>query len=298
MIHPLITAINRFKPLRRAKQRALSVTNVTIRVRHAQSRFRVPILAGLGGANRLALAQERWMLSIIEAALADQPGFFVDVGVNVGQTLLKVKAVNPAQAYVGFEPNVACAAYVRKLIKANRFADCRIVPVGLSSQPTIVQLFTTGAGASNASMIEGFRSGSFYSDREVAVVFAGDAALDALAVNDVAIIKIDVEGAEADVIQGLTRTLADKRPAVVCEILPTGVDAADNNAQPQGALRRRRQAELLGTMKQSGYVFGRIAKEGRIARLDTIEAHQDQALCQYLFVPQERQGLLDRLQGP
>ena len=41
---------------------------------------------------------------------------FIDVGVNVGQTLLKLKSISSEINYLGFEPNPNCVNYLKNLI--------------------------------------------------------------------------------------------------------------------------------------------------------------------------------------
>src|SRR5262245_40272959 len=64
---------------------------------------------------------EPWMLEILDGLLARTKGAFIDVGVNVGQTLVKVKSISIDRSYIGFEPNPACLYYVGELIKQNQF---------------------------------------------------------------------------------------------------------------------------------------------------------------------------------
>ena len=59
------------------------------------------------------------MSEVIQRLFKLKSGAFIDVGVNLGQTLLKVAAIDPGRAYVGFEPNPACVDYVWKLIETN-----------------------------------------------------------------------------------------------------------------------------------------------------------------------------------
>jgi FkbM family methyltransferase len=67
-------------------------------------------------------------------------GIFIDVGVNVGQTLLNFRSCyeNP---YWGFEPNPSCVYYLQTLIKKNKFKNTRIIPVGLSSQNELAKFY-------------------------------------------------------------------------------------------------------------------------------------------------------------
>ena len=67
--------------------------NITVdRVVAPSVQIRVPLIGGIGFAN--LDPGEEWMTSILSVLLPRRcPGAFVDVGVNVGQTMLKVKAL-------------------------------------------------------------------------------------------------------------------------------------------------------------------------------------------------------------
>jgi hypothetical protein len=78
---------------------------------------------------------EPWMVELLVHLLPVRAGVFCDCGVNIGQTLISVKAAEPARRYIGFEPNPECVAYVEKLIELNRLSNVLIVPVGLAGAP-------------------------------------------------------------------------------------------------------------------------------------------------------------------
>ncbi len=268
------------RPLRPMKQKLLSRLNWTATIHGQGVSFRIPIHGGLGRLNRMALREEAWMFPLLREGLDPRPGLFVDVGVNVGQTLLKLKAVDPNRSCLGFEPDSAAVALVRRLIRMNALPNCRVTPLGLSDEPGILELLTRDPGSAYATLVEGFRKDDFYQHRVVAAVWQGDAALERLARDQpVAMVKIDVEGAELEVVRGLRKTLARHRPTVLCEILPDGLD--DTN--PGTQLRRRRQGELLEIMNELGYTLERILEDGRLVPLERIEPHEDFSLCQYRF---------------
>jgi FkbM family methyltransferase len=273
----------RLKPLRSAKDRVLSRLNWTVTVRGRGETFRVPIRGGLGRLNRQALLEEGWMFPLIAAGLNRRPGLFVDVGVNVGQTLLKVKAVDRNQPYLGFEPDSAAVAYVRRLIRLNHLPHCRVAPVALAQAPGLLSLQTRDPGSAYATLIDGFRPDDFYQDQVIVPAFDGDGALARLAAGQiVSMVKIDVEGAELEVIRGLQRTLGRDRPSILCEILPTGLPGTTESARFD--LRRRRQDELLAVLlKDLHYRMQRIAPDGTLVPLETIEPHDRMEWSQYWF---------------
>ena len=48
---------------------------------------------------------EPWLDSLIAHLLRQRAGAFVDAGVKIVQTLIKVKSIDARQPYIGFEPN-------------------------------------------------------------------------------------------------------------------------------------------------------------------------------------------------
>lgn len=96
------------------------------RLRAGSASVRVPVRAGLGTTN-LDLS-EPWMFELLRRLLGAQMGTFVDVGVNMGQTLLKVLLLDPTRRYVGFEPNPLCVYYANLIIQANGAKRATLCP--------------------------------------------------------------------------------------------------------------------------------------------------------------------------
>ena len=264
----------------------------TMTVRHERGQFRIPIWGNTGFENIAALTTaEPWLDRILARVLEDRPGLIVDVGVNVGQTLLKIKRLRPDQAYLGFEPNPSCCAYVERLIAVNGFKHCELVPAALGREAGVFELFIRSDADSGASLVKGFRDAKFYSARKWVAVLHGDAVLRSVDAENISLVKIDVEGGEVDVIEGLLETLDRQRPAVVCEILPVPDRASDVGRMCQE--RQDRQDRLLQLLRQRGYQLCRILPDdARLQPLADIEPHNDLSRTNYLFVPPDRKHLI------
>ena len=96
----------------------------------------------------------------------------------------------------------------------------------------------------------------------------------------VSIIKIDVEGGELEVIQGLKNTISEYRPFIICEILPI----YDENSEI-GRFRKSRQNKLQKLLDKNEYKIFRILDGGDLVPLDVFEVHSDLSLSNYVFVP-------------
>jgi FkbM family methyltransferase len=253
----------------------LGMFNRSYREEIAGRQFVIPIING-----RKTYASEEWMVEVLRGLFALRNGAFVDVGVNLGQTMLKVAAIDPARDYVGFEPNPACVDYAWKLIEANGF-NYRVIPAGISSATGLLelQMFRNEDTDPSASLVPAFRPGVVRS-RSVLVFRLSDLPPEIIPA-DVAVVKIDVEGGELFVIEGLMPLIERTRPFLVVELLP----ARDHE-------RRERQERLEGHLERLNYAIFRMRSDqrGQLAgfhRIDEFGLHDDLALCDYVFAPAE-----------
>lgn len=243
---------------------------------------RVPVLYGQGPQN-LALL-EPGLLTAFKRLFALVPGAFIDVGMNAGQTLLKVKVADPARPYVAFETNPRCCNYVDELVRLNRFAECTIVPAGLSDHNGLVRLWLRQNVAFDpaATTVDDVWDDAGSRRPQYAAVYRGDDVLPTLGLARVAVFKIDTEGAELEVLSGLSATIDRFRPCIVCEILPVG-DAAT----APGRRRLERQQAVLARLREWKYDLFRLHADARLETIADIGVHDDLALTNYLFVPAE-----------
>ncbi len=77
------------------------------------------------------------MQAVIERLLADSDGAFIDVGVNLGQTLGKVLASDRNRKYLGFEPQIGACFFVNKFLRDNQIHTAQVLPFGLYSENSL-----------------------------------------------------------------------------------------------------------------------------------------------------------------
>ena len=99
------------------------------------------------------------------------------------------------------------------------------------------------------------------------------------------IIKIDIEGAELEVLKGVSSFMGTCRPFIVIEILPV--------YQQSNQSRLYRQTEIETLVEQRNYKILRVKKTAentfeRFELIHTIGIHGDQNLCDYVLCPKER----------
>jgi FkbM family methyltransferase len=180
----------------------------------------------------------------VQQAMVDhlRPGaVFYDVGANVGfLTVLGARLVGPQGTVYAFEPVALNVAYVDRNCQANGFAQVKIIEKAVSNR--------RGKGELNLAKYSG---GAALASVEVPPDAAGSQTVDIVTIDDAIardglkppdVVKIDVEGAELEVLQGMGMTAKRHRPVVIVE-----VDAADIG------LLRRKQAACEQWLRDHGY---------------------------------------------
>ena len=146
---------------------------------------------------------------------------------------------------------------------------------------------------SSASIISDFRESSFYSSEIETSVVRGDDFFKDQDLESIAIMKIDVEGAELEVIQGLENTIEKFSPFIICEVLPVY-----NENEKIGKFRKERQDRLFSFLRKYNYEFYRITSEGHMTTIDSIETHSDLSLTNYIFVPNNLKKRFEAVMRP
>jgi FkbM family methyltransferase len=238
-----------------------------------------------------SVQHERWLDPIFSVIQSHKEGAFLDVGVNRGQTLAKFLTISPDRTYIGFEPQASCVSFLQDFFRINEKPYCRVVPVGLSDSNGVKQLFfrTGQSGDGTASIAEGHRPASFYTHSLIIPVFKGDDILPKLGISNISAIKIDVEGAELDVIKGLRDTICAKRPFLVFEVLNNFLVATGENLSPELIAHRNRRAfEISETLDELSYNIYNIRDQCLIqVREIEPEISSDLTITDYLAIPKE-----------
>ncbi|MHC4841680.1 MAG: FkbM family methyltransferase [Planctomycetota bacterium] len=240
--------------------------------------YRVPL--GEDGVHQLFADAEPWIAGLIRQLLDGRDGCFVDVGANVGQTMLICKAIAPDCSYVGFEPSSGCVDVLQKLIEINELVNTEVVNAALSNESGTATLYADNPSDPAASIVDGFRSGPEYhgGNSETVEVIDGAECIERL--SPCALVKVDVEGAELEVLNSLKGLLQAQRPAVICEILPV----YDENSEA-GKARLERQKAIEELLREVGYSIQRINSNGELSSLETFGIHSDLEKSNYVFLP-------------
>jgi FkbM family methyltransferase len=150
-----------------------------------------------------------------------RPGHvFYDVGANIGFfTLVGARLVGPTGRVVAFEPVPWCAEAVGRNIELNDLDHAEIREEAVGAEAGHARLLVVGE-ASWSHLASTGRHADVRDEIDVEVTTIDElVAADAVPPPDV--LKVDTEGAELQVLDGMRETLARHRPAIVCELHAT-----------------------------------------------------------------------------
>jgi FkbM family methyltransferase len=281
------------------RSRLLRFVNTSFPLRSPKG-VRIPQLGKLGRQNlrEMKHGRELHLDRLFPEAFRRHPGTFVDVGVNSGQTLVKVKGFDIDREYVGFEPNPSCNYYTGKLIDLNGFERCTLVPVGLHERTDLLPLHMRWPGDDpTATLVVESGTHEFIAS-QVVPVWRGDDALEALGVTSISVLKIDVEGAELEVLRGFAGTIERHRPLIVCEILPERDAAGITVASVSVTTLLDRARTMTTALREQGYRIGKIQASGAVRLVPSIEHDLEFGAIEtfdFVFVPEDHSWVFETL---
>jgi FkbM family methyltransferase len=171
---------------------------------------------------------ETWLTQFIARIV--RPGMVaIDVGANFGYyTLLLADLVGVSGRVISVEPNPDVVHHLRNSINLNGF-DCRatIVAAAAGAQTTDqVNLFAPSGEAKNARVVG---DGEISAFGEGVIHTVAQVSIDSVVGNTdrIDFVKIDAEGAEGEIIDGMRDVLAQHQPALVLEFNALRGDAPD-----------------------------------------------------------------------
>lgn len=253
--------------------------------------FKIPIIQGIGYDN--VFMTEMWMVEVLKQILPLKPGVFLDVGANIGQTLLKLRSVSKTDTYLGLEPNPTCAAYMGNLLRANRFNKSIFISVGLHNSRDLLELSLFAEGNtvdSGATLVTdpAFRPLHPVVFKQPVPVFPYQDITKFLDGAVPGIVKIDVEGGELEVLDSLCDMIRIEHPFILVEILPMGCE--------QDTLIKNVRIETF--FSELKYFIYRIEKDGerfvRLGQLNNIGVNTDPTGWDYLAIPSESLALIPK----
>ena len=164
-----------------------------------------------------ANSADLWMLSPLgEIKIRDyfklKSGIFLDVGANVGKySVIIGNQLRENGKVFAFEPEPSNLKALKRNLELNRLTNVNIIPLACSDKKDRLKLYLNEKNSGGHSLIE--KQTSFI---EVDVDTL-DNRIEKQKIKKVDMIKIDVEGAEADVLKGAKKILKRYHPRVIFE---------------------------------------------------------------------------------
>jgi len=183
-------------------------------------------------------------IRFVESMLRTRPyvGAIIDVGANIGLHSLRLsKSFSKADLYA-FEPSPPTFMNLQQNIKRSGQNNIIALPYALSNQVCEKEFFHCEDNA-YSSLIDTHRK-NVKSVFRVAVTTL-DQIVEEQRIQDVSLIKIDVEGLESEVVLGATKTIQKFHPDIFVEIY------GGTNSNPEPA----RTVEILRALGYQAYVL-------------------------------------------
>lgn len=160
-------------------------------------------------------AYELGALNLFAALARSEPGFvFCDIGANVGHHTLFMSQFCDVLA---FEPNPELVAALEHKLQLNAVGNVRTFTVGLGPADAQLEYFPGISNNGTGSFVAGFHGDNAPAGRLLTVV-EGDAFMRGARIARIDLVKIDVEGFERQVLEGLQRTLDTMSPTIFLEV--------------------------------------------------------------------------------
>lgn len=239
----------------------------------------IPVIDGTGFGEACGSQTEDWVFSVIQKINAIRPiDTFLDIGVNTGQTLLKIKAINPEAHYYGFEPNPNCIYYVEYLVRLNNFNNTHLICTALGDKHEFLKLNFEGIQDSRATLL----SSDNLLNKLPFSALVSVSPLDSIDLNisDEAflLMKIDVEGYELEVLTGSEKFIQLHTPALLFEVLPHENDSA----------LKTRQHLLYEFLNKIKYKIFSIQQDGRLHKVSSEFGNdRDYSMTDYVAVDKD-----------
>jgi FkbM family methyltransferase len=177
-----------------------------------------------------------------------RPGaVFLDVGANLGYyTMVGASIVGPSGRVVAIEPSPRNVTAILAAIEANRFTcvDVRMLAAASTWRP--LSFGSAGTNGMTGPLTDATTTPTIVQGAPLAAVLAD--------VPPVDLVKIDVEGAEYDALDGYRALLARDRPMIIAEFGPPGLRAGSGVSGEQ----------FLTLVLEHGYEVSVIDEDGAV----------------------------------
>lgn len=215
----------------------------TLSINNYDSSFSAPTIK-VAKRNRQRFESEKEILkSILDDLNSDS--VFYDIGANTG--LYSIFAAHICERVVAFEPYPPNVTLFNRDINRNDFKNVSLFEVALSNQEGEIGFDQPGSsdigyGSSSINTIHSTNTVTVPTTTVDALVSQGEAPVPN-------IVKIDVEGAEGLVVQGMKETLKSNE----CQVVYCEIHESESEARPSIHEFNSSAKELTNTLEKSGF---------------------------------------------
>lgn len=157
-------------------------------------------------------------LGIIAAAVAPIDGTILDVGANIGLSALTLAAQVPRGRVFAFEASPRTAAYLRRNAEANAPGVIEAVASAVGAEDGVAAFHQHPSFSAGSHVLSAHHASAAGKERVEVPMTTLDTFARARGLIRVDLIKIDVEGFEADALAGAAETIARFRPVILAEM--------------------------------------------------------------------------------
>jgi FkbM family methyltransferase len=162
----------------------------------------------------------------------------MDIGANIGFTVLKLATRASRGKVIGFEPDPVNFSFSSRNLALNGFDNAKVLNIGLGASEGEVRMEVTSAGNRGGNRISATAAGT----GDKVKIRRLDSLFPELNIASLDLVKIDVEGYELHVLNGGEQTIRKHKPVLFVEV-------DDNHLRAHG----HSAAELIAFIRQLGY---------------------------------------------
>jgi FkbM family methyltransferase len=164
-------------------------------------------------------------------SLLEEGDTFIDCGANYGTfSLVAARMVGSSGKVIAIEPQPLLAAMIRQSAEANGFANVEVCEFAAAATGGSADLYVPMRDTGRGGLHRGFSGTPRHETLRVNVARLDDA-IDWHRLPGNVVMKLDVEGAECDVIDGASQLIAERRPAMIVELNPLSAQAAGHTTE-------------------------------------------------------------------
>jgi FkbM family methyltransferase len=271
-LKPLRLAWRRVRPLALAAQRRVQIRRERVLTTHYEGfTIHYPSLSIIG---QQIASGKNWQGSLadVTAALFEKvpAPTVVEVGSNIGTSLIEIKRVRPAARVFCFEPSDRFADVLERNVAANRLGDVTIERLLVGSDDGSGQLFVNTSTASVAAPTYGGHD--LLGEASIRMV-ALDSYFEPSATVD--LLKIDTDGYDQAVVAGAQRLVRAHGPAIYCEFAPFLLQETGGSGEGFLALLESLGYHTIFPVLSGGQVLGAPLDHAGILRAAEEERYLD-----------------------